>query len=173
MRTMHFVIGLILPALVMFGTLPVAAQEKAPAAVEIKVVKYAGLGQIIKQQKGKIVVVDFWSDTCIPCKKEFPHLVEMHKKYSGDGVVTISVSLDDAKEDGTAAKVRKFLEAQHATFTNLILDEKPEVWQDKLKFDGPPCVYVFGRDGKVAKQFKDEFTFADVESLVKELLEKE
>jgi hypothetical protein len=94
----------------------------------------------------------------------------MHKKYSAADFAAVSVSLDDPAEDGARDKVLKFLRSQGATFRNFILDEKAEFWQDKLKFDGPPCVFVFNREGGIAKQFKDEFTYTDVEKLVKDLL---
>jgi hypothetical protein len=96
----------------------------------------------------------------------------MHRKYATDEFAAVSVDLDDPAEEGVRDKVLKFLRSQKATFTNLILDEKPEVWQTKLRFDGPPCVFVFDRTGKMAKQFKDEFSYDDVEKLVKELLGK-
>lgn len=42
--------------------------------------------------KGKIVVVEFWATWCPPCRRSIPHLVELHKKYSGKGVVIIGLS---------------------------------------------------------------------------------
>jgi hypothetical protein len=51
-------------ALGVFGFRLVPAADKVePGKVEIKVVKYDGLKDIIKQFKGKVVVVDFWADT--------------------------------------------------------------------------------------------------------------
>jgi hypothetical protein len=49
---------LALLALVPGLTLPAKAGDK----VELKVVKYAGLADTIRQAKGKVVVVDFWAD---------------------------------------------------------------------------------------------------------------
>ena len=63
-------------------------------------------------------------------------------------------------EDGAKDKVLKFLQKQKATMTNLILDEKPEVWQAKFKIDGPPLVMVFNRKGELEQKFVDK----DVES---------
>jgi hypothetical protein len=96
----------------------------------------------------------------------------MHNRLSPGAFAAISVSIDELTEDGIKAKLLKFLESQNATFSNYLLDEKPEFWQEKLKFDGPPCVFVFNQKGQIARQFKGEFTYADVEKLVKELLEK-
>ena len=47
-----------------------------------------------------------------------------------------------------------------------------EVWQQKLKFDGTPSFYVFGKDGKLIKQFKDNFEFDEVEKLVADWIKK-
>jgi hypothetical protein len=103
-----------------------------------------------------------------------PRLVEMWDKYAKDGLSVITVSLDeDAQTPQVQGKVRKLLESKKAgQFTNFILDEKLEVWQQKLKFDGPPSFYVFGKDGKLIKQFKDNFEFDEVEKLVDDWIKK-
>lgn len=98
----------------------------------------------------------------------------MHEKYGKEGFAAVSVSLDDLSEDPdkVEANVLKFLVSKKATFTNLILNEKAEVWQEKLKFDGPPSVFVFDREGKQIKHFKDYVDYAEVEKLVMEQLKK-
>src|SRR5438876_5838753 len=122
----------------LFALAAVALAPAADAKVTVSVVKYDGLTDLIKTNKGKVIVLDFWADYCIPCKREFPKLVALSRKHAKDAVAAVSVSLDDLSEDGAKDKVQKFLDKQQATFTNLILDEKPEVWQAKLKIDGPP-----------------------------------
>lgn len=150
-----------------------ADPPKAEAKVTVKVVKYEGLTELIKQNRGKVTVVDFWADYCIPCKREFPKLVALNQKHAKDNFAAVSVSLDDLSEDGAKDKVQKFLDKQQANFTNLILDEKPEVWQAKLKIDGPPLVFVFDRDGKLEQKFAGESVdYAKVEKLVGELLKR-
>src|SRR5690349_12369082 len=49
------------------------------AAVTLAVVKYDQLTAAIKEQRGKIVVVDIWSTSCRPCIAEFPNLVKLHQ----------------------------------------------------------------------------------------------
>jgi thiol-disulfide isomerase/thioredoxin len=142
-----------------------------PAAVAVKVVRYDGVGDVIKQNRGKVVVLDFWADYCVPCKREFPKLVALHNQHAKAGLVAASVSLDDLSEDGAKDKVVKFLEKQQATMTNLILDEKPDVWQAKLKIDGPPLVMVFNRKGELEQKFVDkDVDYAVIGKLVAELL---
>ena len=95
----------------------------------------------------------------------------MHRKYAKDGFEAVSVSLDDPADKEVMAKLTKFLQDKQATFTNVVLDEKPEFWQEKLQFDGPPCVFVFNREGKWTK-FSPGFEYGEVEKLVAELLAK-
>jgi thiol-disulfide isomerase/thioredoxin len=166
MQAYRLCAGLFALALFLLPNAPVLAQDK----VEVKVVKYPELAATISNLKGKVVVVDFWADWWLVCKKEFPHLVEMQKKYAKDALAAVSVSLDDPKDKKATQNVLDFLRKQKATFTNLILDEKSEVWQEKLKFDGPPCVFVFDRDGKWKKY--DSPDYADIEKYAVGLLKK-
>ncbi len=98
----------------------------------------------------------------------------MHERHAKDGVVCISVSTDEKEQQ---AEVVKYLKAQKASFPNFLLDEEPEVWQEKLKMIAPPAVFVCDREGAMAEKFANderdtEFTYEDVEKLVKKLLAK-
>jgi hypothetical protein len=70
----------------------------------------------------------------------------MHRKYAKDGLVAVSVALDDPADKAVHARALTFLKKQGANFTNVLLDETPELYQSKLKIDGPPCIYIFSRD---------------------------
>jgi thiol-disulfide isomerase/thioredoxin len=148
-------------------TRPDAAQ---PAVVPLETIRYDDLTDRVVALQGRVVVVDFWADYCLPCKREFPHLVELHQKYSNRGLTALSVSLDDPHDDEARDRVRKFLAAREATFVNFLLDEKPDVWQAKLKIDGPPCVFVFDRRGRLVKRYHDHVDYAEIERLVADLL---
>lgn len=138
--------------------------------VTLTVVKLPELLKAIESHRGQVVVVDLWADYCIPCKKEFPHLVELHEKYAKRGLVCISVTVDD-KDDRDRA--HKFLKKQRATFPNFLLDEPGETWGPKLDAGAPPTVFVHGKDGKRVRKFTTEtpFTYADVEKVVVSLLD--
>jgi hypothetical protein len=94
----------------------------------------------------------------------------MHKEKPKDRFAAFSVSVDDPTDAEVKGRVVKFLESQKATFTNVILDEKPEVWQEKLGLEGVPAVMVFNAEGKVEKVFKEEPIYAEVKKLVDSLL---
>jgi thiol-disulfide isomerase/thioredoxin len=155
--------------------------EKAPKATaeaEVKLVpvKWKGyLEQVASHKDAKLIVVDAWATWCVPCMKNFPHLVEMHEKYADKGLVAISLSLDDADKPKSVAAATKFLKEKKAVFTNLIMEERMDDSFDKLNIGAIPAVFVYTPDGKELKRFTLEdvdkqFTYEQVEAFVKDYL---
>lgn len=163
------------------GFLLVPVDAAAPSSgdgVELKTVKYSELTKAVREQRGKVVVIDVWADFCIPCKQEFHNLVELHQQYSGKGLVCMSVALDPAEEDkeGTPPPgIKKFLVKQKAAFANYWLNEEPKVWQERWHIQGPPAVFVFDRQGRRAARFDSEdpdkpLKYEAVKKLIADLL---
>jgi thiol-disulfide isomerase/thioredoxin len=44
--------------------------------------------------EGKVLWVDFWASWCVPCRRSFPWMNEMHRKYSEQGLQIVAVNLD-------------------------------------------------------------------------------
>jgi thiol-disulfide isomerase/thioredoxin len=156
-----------------------AADPSAPVSqsvVELRDVKYNGLVDAVKAQRGKVVVVDVWATFCPPCMRNYPHMLKMQKEYASQGLVCISVSVD--LETSKAAAL-KFLKAKDSTITNFWLDETDKVWGARWGVNGPPVVFVFDRAGRRAGKFGTEENPAsvdqqpnpEIEKLVKELLQ--
>ena len=152
---------------------PAFAEDKA----EVKVLKYDDLTKFIKDHKGKVIVVDFWQNTCIECKREMPRLIELKKKYGPD-LVAVTVNLIDDGQDlnEEKAKAEKFLRSKSASnTTNVILDEKVDVWSKKLNVTSFPTVFVFNQDGKYEKRYpedQEKFSYTDIGKVVAGLLKK-
>lgn len=47
----------------------------------------------------KLILIDFWSSDCSPCRAKHKKLVELYKKYAARGLEIISVSLDDKNKE--------------------------------------------------------------------------
>jgi thiol-disulfide isomerase/thioredoxin len=78
------------------GMTPVG--EVAKKAPEIKAEYWMNSKPLtLEGLKGKIVVLEFWATWCPPCRKSVPHMMELNKKYAGQGVVFIGLT-DEPKE---------------------------------------------------------------------------
>jgi hypothetical protein len=113
--------------------------------------------------------------------KEFPHLVELHKKLGPDRVACVSLSFDYegiGKPEEQREPVLAFLQKQGATFDNVLATEESDALYRKFKLTAVPAVFVFDREGKLVKRFDNEqaatpaeaFTYEQVGQLVDELL---
>jgi thiol-disulfide isomerase/thioredoxin len=156
---------------VLCARMGVAQETKVTATL----VKYDGLKQEIHKNRGKVVVVDFWSTRCPPCMKAFPKFIEMQKKYADKGLVVISVWLDDASDPELVASAHKFLTRHQSPLRNLLLDEPSELWAEKFQYRSLPFYYVFDRHGKwvrfPATDVKDgTVDYAVLEGVVAEML---
>jgi thiol-disulfide isomerase/thioredoxin len=62
----------------------------------------------------KLILIDFWSSDCLPCRRKHVKLVELYAKYAAKGLEIVSVSLDDNKADWLKA-----IEKDKMTWTNV------------------------------------------------------
>jgi thiol-disulfide isomerase/thioredoxin len=60
---------------------------------------------------GKVVLIDFWATWCGPCRKAMPHIREIVKKFQGQPLVVLSVSLDSNEQ-----KWREFISKNGMTW---------------------------------------------------------
>ena len=60
---------------------------------------------------GKVVLIDFWATWCGPCREALPHIQEIARKFAGQPLVIISISLDDNE-----AKWRDFVAKNNMTW---------------------------------------------------------
>jgi peroxiredoxin len=49
----------------------------------------------LQEQRGQVVLVNFWATWCGPCKQEMPHLNRLYEKYRASGFVLLAVNIDE------------------------------------------------------------------------------
>jgi len=149
------------------ASLPTFAGEKHE--VKLELLKWTEFQKRLASPKpAKYTLVDAWATTCAPCKENFPHLVEMHRKYGPKGLAVISLSMDDPTDAKAVASAKAFLEEKKAAFTNVLLNEDYGDGFDKLRISAIPAVFLFGPDGKEVKRFtmddpNNQFTYEQVD----------
>lgn len=137
---------------------PAAGTEPQPIPLEVK--SWDETQQLIAAQKGKVVVLDLWSTWCVPCVREFPKLVELHRARSPD-VVCIAFNMDysgaaSETPESFREPVNQFLTKHAATFLNVISSDPADDVYERLKLGSIPAVLVYGWDGQLVKRFDND-----------------
>lgn len=142
--------------------------------VNLQLARYADLVQTVKRSAGRVVLVDFWFQSCIPCKRGFPHLIGLHTKYAPDGLTAISVNVDDPTDVDAQQAALTFLREQQAGCLNLMLNESPDTWVPRLKIQELPCVFLFDRGGRLLERWDGgEVDYGKIEQRVVQALDDE
>ncbi|HSG70225.1 MAG TPA: TlpA disulfide reductase family protein [Planctomycetaceae bacterium] len=142
-------------------------QDLPPIEVTLETVDEAGYAAKLAELRGKVVLVDFWATWCIPCRKSFPHTVELAHQHANEGLAVISVALD---EEIAVAEVQKFLEQNRADLINLRSiygAEESSFEKFELGTTGLPHYKLYARDGTVVKTFAipEDGTALDLEEI--------
>jgi thiol-disulfide isomerase/thioredoxin len=96
----------------------------------------------LSDYKGKVIYLDFWASWCIPCRKSFPWMNELQKRYGSKGFKVIAVNLDQEQD-----KARAFLQKIPANFT--VAFDPEGVSATAFKVKGMPSTYLIDRTGKI------------------------
>jgi len=109
------------------------------------------LKQALAEHRGKVVYLDFWASWCGPCRKSFPWMNSISKKYQSQGFVVISVNLDADK-----ALAQEFLSKNTANFS-VIYDPQGDIAQ-RFNIRGMPSSLIIDRQGRVQQAHTGFFT---------------
>jgi peroxiredoxin len=101
----------------------------------------------LKEQRGKVVLLNFWATWCPPCRKEMPDLETLYQQFKDQGLVILAISDEDA------AKVRPFIAEQKVTYP-ILLDPGRKV-NELFQIEGIPKTFVYDRNGKLVAQSID------------------
>lgn len=134
--------------------------EQSSSATPIKI-QYATLEEVQKfaSTTGKITVLDVWSTSCAPCRKEFPGLVKLNQEQS-EKVQCVSLDVDyyggKSKPPETYEKaVVEFLTSVNAQFPNYLCKTPSEEVYAGLEIASIPSVLIYDANGKLIKKFVD------------------
>ncbi len=119
-----------------------SAIAPATAAPDFTLHAMGGPNLRLKEQRGRVVMVNFWATWCGPCRQEMPQLNRLYEKYKSSGFVLLGVNVDDdaRKAGDVAAKLG-------ITFP-VLLDTDKAV--SKLyDLSTMPSTVIIDRDGKV------------------------
>jgi peroxiredoxin len=104
----------------------------------------------LSDYKGRVVLINFWSTKCGPCKAEMPSLNNLFLAYKNDGFIVLAISVDPAEKP-----VQSFLKDKKIAFP-VLMDKDEEIYFDQYGILGLPTSFVIDKDGIVREHIKGE-----------------
>lgn len=89
---------------------------------------------------GRPIVVNFWGPSCVPCRDEFPLLIEKSAQFAGDGLAIVGVLTDDPPEPA-----RRFADDYGATWSTV--EDPDKALKAAYRVAGRPQTYFIDGDG--------------------------
>jgi len=122
----------------------------------------------IESLKGKVVLVDFWTYTCINCQRTFPYLKDWNEKYKDMGFVIIGVHSPEFEFEKSAKNVQKAIEDFGLAYP-VVQDNNFETWKNyKNRFW--PAKYLIDANGKIRYTHFGEGNYDVTEKNIQDLI---
>ena len=151
--------------------------ESSAAAPKVTEIKEADLKSLLGagSGRGRPLLVNFWATWCVPCREEFPDLVEVRAQYGPDTLDFVLVSLDDPSD--IAGAVPEFLAGARATaFPSYLLNADDSdaainlvdpTWSGEL-----PATFLYDRSGALVFKHRGRVRAAELRDALDEALKE-
>ena len=151
---------------------PAAKVAEGPEAPELAGIKAWINAEPLKLSdlRGKVVLVDFWTYTCVNCIRTFPYLKLWHAKYVDDGLVIVGVHTPEFDFEKKPENVRQAVK-EYGLAWPVVLDNDYATW-DAYRNRFWPAKYLIDKDGVIRYTHFGEGRYAQTESKIRELLEE-
>ncbi len=118
----------------------------------------------IEGLRGKVVLVDFWTFSCINCLRTIPHLKRWHAKYKSKGLVIVGVHTPEFEFEKDPEKVKEAVKKLGITYP-VAMDNAMETWE---AYDNHywPAKFLVDKDGFVSYVHFGEGNYAQTEMAI-------
>jgi thiol-disulfide isomerase/thioredoxin len=144
--------------------------KKAPDFVKITGYINTEEGQSInlKDLKGKVVLVDFWTYSCINCIRTLPYLVDWNEKYADKGLVIVGVHSPEFEFEKNIDNVKAAVQKYGIKYP-VIQDNDKGTW-DAYQNRYWPRKYLVDNEGYIRYDHIGEGGYAETEKVIQSLL---
>lgn len=124
----------------------------------------------IKELKGKVVIIDFWTYSCINCQRTLPYLKSWWEKYKDKGLVIIGIHSPEFEFEKDEKNVKKAI-ADFGLKYPIVQDNDFLTWR-AYNNRYWPAKYFIDRDGYIRYTHFGEGDYNESEKVIQELLQE-
>jgi thiol-disulfide isomerase/thioredoxin len=118
--------------------------------------------------KGKVVLIDFWTYSCINCLRALPYITSWYEKYKGDGLVVLGIHSPEFAFEKNESNVKRAVRDLGIKYP-VALDNNYAIWQS---FNNQywPAHYFIDAKGHIRGHHFGEGNYDESEELIRQLL---
>jgi cytochrome c biogenesis protein CcdA/thiol-disulfide isomerase/thioredoxin len=118
--------------------------------------------------RGKVVLVDFWTYSCINCQRALPHVETWYKDYKNDGLVVVGVHTPEFPFEHVVSNVKTAVKRLGVAYP-VAVDDNYDTWNAYAN-EYWPAEYLIDSNGDVRHVDFGEGGYSDTEQLIRQLL---
>ncbi|MGH9120433.1 MAG: cytochrome c biogenesis protein DipZ [Acidimicrobiales bacterium] len=122
----------------------------------------------LAQLRGKVVLVDFWTYSCINCQRTLPHVEAWYSDYAADGFVVVGVHTPEFAFEHVVSNVTTEAAALGVKYP-IDVDDDYGTW-NAYQNEYWPADYLIDAQGNVRHISFGEGGYSDTETLIRQLL---
>jgi cytochrome c biogenesis protein CcdA/thiol-disulfide isomerase/thioredoxin len=122
----------------------------------------------LNQLRGKVVLVDFWTYSCINCQRALPHVEGWYNDYKKDGLVVVGVSAPEFAFEHVVSNVKSAAASLGVDYP-VAIDDNLDTW-DAYNNEYWPAEYLIDPTGIVRAYDFGEGGYSQMESNIRMLL---
>ncbi|MFL5952817.1 MAG: cytochrome c biogenesis protein DipZ [Gaiellaceae bacterium] len=123
----------------------------------------------MRQLRGKVVLIDFWTYSCINCLRTLPHLKAWDATYRKDGLVILGVHTPEFAFEHVTSNVRSAVKRLGIRYP-VVQDNAYKTW-DNYANEYWPAEYLVDRSGRLRHAHFGEGEYGKTEALIRRLLD--
>lgn len=126
--------------------------------------------KLSKEIKGKVVLYDIWTYSCINCVRTLPYITAWDEKYSDEGLLIVGVHSPEFEFEKDPENVKMSID-KHGINYPVVLDNDMETWK---AFENRywPRKYIADHEGYLRYDHIGEGGYKDTEKIIQQLLEE-
>ena len=122
----------------------------------------------IEELRGKVVLIDFWTYSCINCLRTLPHLKAWYAAYHSKGLVIVGVHTPEFAFEHVTSNVQAAVKRLGVTWP-VVQDNRYKTW-DNYANEYWPAEYLIDRSGHVRHTSFGEGDYDGTEKAIRQLL---
>ncbi len=144
--------------------------KKAPDLVGIAHYLNTTPEQLVSEMKGKVVLYDIWTYSCINCIRTLPYITSWNDKYSDEGLLIIGIHSPEFEFEKDRENVELAL-AKHGITYPVVMDNDWETWK---AFENRywPRKYIVDHEGYIRYDHIGEGAYKETEKVIQQLLKE-